>query len=569
MSNVIKVTVMEGADLLAVDKGGTSDPFCVVTLLDFMDEPFGKPQKTKTIRKTLTPQWKQSFAFTLPPSAVGCKLRLEVFDHDKGFLKNAPVTALGATHLSLAMLQPGTSQDNWFALERWGEMSEVSGKVRVLWARPADGANKRDAGDGGAEVAERRDTLNVDASLASLAAFEVGMSEEEKAKKEAEAAKAGLPPGVDISVTDPYPKKPPNELTVVLMRASGLRVMDKSLFGRGSSDPYVVFECDGETAKSTVKRKCLDPVYIETFTFPAFDAHANLTLTVFDHDDLGKDDFMGKYEMRMDALRDKRLHREVVKLRDANGVLDGDRGEVEVFLAWRTNGKLIVELPTSVTSLITSADAYADCDVNELTVVVIRATRLLAMDSKLFGGAKSSDPYLALECDGMKIKTNHKPKTTKPVWLEVVRIPVDRYAHAWLECKVFDHDLVGNDDFRVESIADIINPDSFTLGLSATTARFQFLNACVIERSSANVFCPSTKLSTSAYVFRPSDTVSARRHTSVAPRRGLPTPGPPLDHLPGRGSGGASRRLTFASRRGLSSSALQAEGAMLPEKSSM
>lgn len=447
MSNVIKVTVMEGADLLAVDKGGTSDPFCVVTLLDFMDEPFGKPQKTKTIRKTLTPQWKQSFAFTLPPSAVGCKLRLEVFDHDKGFLKNAPVTALGATHLSLAMLQPGTSQDNWFALERWGEMSEVSGKVRVLWARPADGANKRDAGDGGAEVAERRDTLNVDASLASLAAFEVGMSEEEKAKKEAEAAKAGLPPGVDISVTDPYPKKPPNELTVVLMRASGLRVMDKSLFGRGSSDPYVVFECDGETAKSTVKRKCLDPVYIETFTFPAFDAHANLTLTVFDHDDLGKDDFMGKYEMRMDALRDKRLHREVVKLRDANGVLDGDRGEVEVFLAWRTNGKLIVELPTSVTSLITSADAYADCDVNELTVVVIRATRLLAMDSKLFGGAKSSDPYLALECDGMKIKTNHKPKTTKPVWLEVVRIPVDRYAHAWLECKVFDHDLVGNDDF--------------------------------------------------------------------------------------------------------------------------
>ena len=109
-SQMLKVTVVEGADLLAVDKGGTSDPFCVLTLLDSLDEPFGKAQKSKTVKKSVAPQWKQSFAFTLPPSAVGCKLRVEVQDQDRGFLKNAPATNLGVTHLSLAMLAYGVLQ---------------------------------------------------------------------------------------------------------------------------------------------------------------------------------------------------------------------------------------------------------------------------------------------------------------------------------------------------------------------------------------------------------------------------------------------------------------------------
>lgn len=44
------VLVFEGRDLIACDKGGTSDPYCVVT--------FGSVQKkTKTIKKTVSPRW--------------------------------------------------------------------------------------------------------------------------------------------------------------------------------------------------------------------------------------------------------------------------------------------------------------------------------------------------------------------------------------------------------------------------------------------------------------------------------------------------------------------------------
>ena len=88
---------------------------------------------------------------------------------------------------------------------------------------------------------------------------------------------------------DPAPFLPPNELTVVLMKASSLKVMDRKLFGAGSSDPYVRLSCEGDLAKSTTKQKDLEPTWQEVFTFAAFDERASLSLQMYDHDDLGAD----------------------------------------------------------------------------------------------------------------------------------------------------------------------------------------------------------------------------------------------------------------------------------------
>ncbi|KAH8078474.1 C2 domain-containing protein [Aureococcus anophagefferens] len=424
-AGVLKVTLVEGRAPRR-RQGRHVRPFAVLQLLDQYDNPHGKPQKSKTIKKTLVPQWKQSFQFPLPATVVGFKLRVVVQDQDRGLFGAKPATNLGTAYLSMAMLAPGTVQDNWFKLERVGDMQRVS-------------APSAEAG---------------------------------VAKREAENAAAGLPPGVDIAALDNQPDKPPNELHVVLMRASGLKVMDKSLFGRGSSDPYVTLSCDGETSKSTIKRKELNPVWLETFKFPAFDSKTSLKLTVFDHDDLGKDDFMGRVNIRaakesdipdfkgsdlgrfplvhikMRDLKDKALKRMTLKLEGESGRADEDRGEIEFFAAWRTNGKLMVDLPASVLQLTKQPERHADEAPNELIVVVIRATRLLAMDTKMFGNKPgTSDPYVKLECDGSVFTTATKQKTTKPLWLEVVRIPVDPYSHAFLECSVFDKDLVGADDF--------------------------------------------------------------------------------------------------------------------------
>ena len=450
-AGVLKVTLVEGKELLAVDKGGTSDPFAVLQLLDQYDNPHGKPQKSKPIKKTLAPQWKQSFQFPLPATVVGFKLRVVVQDQDRGLFGAKPATNLGTAYLSMAMLAPGTVQDNWFKLERVGDMQRVSGAVRVAWARYAVG-DDRGAKKGRKSSLDHLVDVDGKETPAEEAIDEAvdddDLSEAGVAKREAENAAAGLPPGVDIAALDNQPDKPPNELHVVLMRASGLKVMDKSLFGRGSSDPYVTLSCDGETSKSTIKRKELNPVWLETFKFPAFDSKTSLKLTVFDHDDLGKDDFMGRVNIRMKDLKDKALKRMTLKLEGESGRADEDRGEVEFFAAWRTNGKLMVDLPTSVLQLTKQPERHADEAPNELIVVVIRATRLLAMDAKMFGNKPgTSDPYVKLECDGSVFTTATKQKTTKPLWLEVVRIPVDPYSHAFLECSVFDKDLVGADDF--------------------------------------------------------------------------------------------------------------------------
>ena len=59
-------------------------------------------------------------------------------------------------------------------------------------------------------------------------------------------------------------QKTPNVLRICLVRARGIKVMDKKLFGKGgSSDPFVTFSLDGEVRKSTVQKKSLRPTWLE------------------------------------------------------------------------------------------------------------------------------------------------------------------------------------------------------------------------------------------------------------------------------------------------------------------
>ena len=56
-------------------------------------------------------------------------------------------------------------------------------------------------------------------------------------------------------------KKPPNELQITLWGARDLPVMDLR-----SSDPVVKMSCCHERARSTVKKKSLNPIWNEKFT---------------------------------------------------------------------------------------------------------------------------------------------------------------------------------------------------------------------------------------------------------------------------------------------------------------
>jgi len=79
--------------------------------------------------------------------------------------------------------------------------------------------------------------------------------------------------------------RPPNELRLLLIRAHGLKVMDKNMFSKGgSSDPLVTVQLGDAKQKSTVKKKSLEPEYNEEFKFPAKNGAAVVTFQVDDYD---------------------------------------------------------------------------------------------------------------------------------------------------------------------------------------------------------------------------------------------------------------------------------------------
>ena len=91
------------------------------------------------------------------------------------------------------------------------------------------------------------------------------------------------------------------------MKASSLKIMDRKLFGAGSSDPYVRLACEGEMHKSTTKTKDLEPTWEEVFTFAAFDERASLSLEMYDHDDIGL--IAASFAQRVDGVTHARARR--------------------------------------------------------------------------------------------------------------------------------------------------------------------------------------------------------------------------------------------------------------------
>lgn len=64
-SGVVRVTFIEAHALKAADRGGTSDPYCMIPKSFFCDTR-GAVIKTKVVKKTLDPEWKESFEIWIP-----------------------------------------------------------------------------------------------------------------------------------------------------------------------------------------------------------------------------------------------------------------------------------------------------------------------------------------------------------------------------------------------------------------------------------------------------------------------------------------------------------------------
>ncbi|CCG84874.1 protein of unknown function [Taphrina deformans PYCC 5710] len=104
----IRVTVVSGNNLCAADRGNKSDPYAKFYLSTQKDHVY----KTETIKKTLNPQWNETFEQPIS-SRLDNIFRVEVFDWDALDTDDF----LGSAEIPLQSLTPLTQQQMEIALE--------------------------------------------------------------------------------------------------------------------------------------------------------------------------------------------------------------------------------------------------------------------------------------------------------------------------------------------------------------------------------------------------------------------------------------------------------------------
>ncbi|KAE8296349.1 Synaptotagmin-1 Synaptotagmin I [Larimichthys crocea] len=109
--NTLVVGILQGAELPAMDVGGSSDPYVKLVLLPDKKKKF----ETKVHRKTLNPDFNETFTFKVPYTELGGKtLVMTMYDFDR-FSKH---DAIGAVKIPMSSVDFSQSLQEWRDLQK-------------------------------------------------------------------------------------------------------------------------------------------------------------------------------------------------------------------------------------------------------------------------------------------------------------------------------------------------------------------------------------------------------------------------------------------------------------------
>ena len=316
-SRKLKIHLSSGSNLLAADKNGKSDPFCLVTLLE---KGTGSPIKlnsikSKVVKKTLNPAWDQWLDFpldmNLPPSSLPT-VKISCFDSDT--LSSEP---LGELVVSLEEFHSNLLQSESMiekALHKTSKMTKAAtGSI----------------------------TFSINFTLPYVDSS-VPLSEE---VVDMENPPLVLPPHIDLNNQEVHHHNitSPNYLHVMLVRCRDLSVMDKpGMLSRnkdgGSSDPVCTMSVSNNSNNkvvSSIKKKELNPVWNEQFLLPCSDPAASLKITIDDYDMGSGNDFMGQISLPLVSLKTGLQSRSWHRLGSLNGDTESKSlGDILVGVIW-------------------------------------------------------------------------------------------------------------------------------------------------------------------------------------------------------------------------------------------
>ncbi|KAM4052093.1 multiple C2 and transmembrane domain-containing protein 1 isoform 4-T4 [Anomaloglossus baeobatrachus] len=265
---IVSITLIEGQDLKAMDTNGLSDPYVKFRLGH-------QKYKSKTLPKTLNPQWREQFNMQLFEEHGGI-IDITVWDKDAGKRDDF----IGRCQVDLSALSKEQTHKLKLNLE------EGEGCLVLLV------------------------TLTASAAI-SVSDLSVSCLEDQKERKEIlrrYSLMRSFSNFNDVGL-----------LQVKVIRAEGLMAADVT----GKSDPFCVVELNNDRLMTHTVYKNLNPAWKKVFTFNVNDIHSVLEVTVYDEDRDRSADFLGKVAIPLLSIQNGEQKAYVLKNKQLTGPTKG------------------------------------------------------------------------------------------------------------------------------------------------------------------------------------------------------------------------------------------------------
>ncbi|KAF7653288.1 hypothetical protein LDENG_00085040 [Lucifuga dentata] len=265
---IVSIALIEGRNLIPMDPNGLSDPYVKFRLGQ-------QKYRSKTVPKTLSPQWREQFDLHLYEETEG-ELEITVWDKDTGRRDDF----IGRCGLDLSTLAKEQTHHLELPLE------ESRGSVVLLVTL----------------------TASAHVSIADLSLTPLDDPQERQEILKQYGVLKSLSSLRDVGM-----------LQVKVMRAEGLMVADVT----GKSDPFCVLELNNDRLQTHTVYKNLNPEWNKVFTFNVKDIHSVLEVTVFDEDRDRSVDFLGKVAIPLLHIRNGEQKGYLLKNKELTGPTKG------------------------------------------------------------------------------------------------------------------------------------------------------------------------------------------------------------------------------------------------------
>ncbi|XP_062873797.1 multiple C2 and transmembrane domain-containing protein 1-like [Trichomycterus rosablanca] len=265
---IVSIRLIEGQNLQPMDANGLSDPYVKFRMGH-------QKYRSKTINKTLNPQWREQFDFHMYEEQGGF-VDITLWDKDAGKKDDF----MGRCQVDLSHLSKECTHRLDLPLE------EGEGTLVLLV------------------------TLTASAAV-SISDLSVNMLDDPHERREI-MHRYGL-------LRSFHNMKDVGVVQVKVIRAEGLMAADVT----GKSDPFCVVELSNDRLQTHTVYKNLNPEWNKVFTFNVKDIHSVLEVTVYDEDRDRSADFLGKVAIPLLSIQNGERKAYALKSKQLTGPTKG------------------------------------------------------------------------------------------------------------------------------------------------------------------------------------------------------------------------------------------------------